>query len=90
MSEPHTIFKYQIVKPSDRIIAMPDGAVILSAQNQNDIITIWAMVNPENPKRPRVFDVVGTGGVVPDGIRQFIGTVQISGYVWHVFELLKQ
>ena len=94
----HQIFKYWlnlnygITNPIE--IEMPVGAKILSIQNQNDQIALWAIVNNEAEMETRKFKVVGIGWDLnsPVGLSKglsvdnYIGTVQIDEFVWHVFE----
>ena len=56
---------------------------------------MWAIVEPDAEREPRVIEVVGTGNPMPDvtdeGLaRCHIATVQTcqGRLVWHVFELL--
>lgn len=83
------IFKYTI-KVSERYeLEIPNGGEILSIQNQYDEITIWVMVNEAASKEVRTFAVFGAGHPVDFGCSPsvFIGTVQIDGLAWHVFEI---
>jgi|TARA_R100000049_G_C1952954_1_gene102436 hypothetical protein len=90
------IWKYKI---SDGVttLQMPEGATILSVQNQMDTICIWAYGRPSAKKEPRIIHIIGTGipliyedilNVPFDDFMKFIGTVQTRGgqFVWHVFE----
>jgi hypothetical protein len=84
-----TVHKFVIEDGLDTAISMPKGAEILSVQNQNGNIAIWALVIPSNEPEQRCFEIYGTGHPMhcDMGIeRNFIGTVQIGGLVFHVFE----
>jgi hypothetical protein len=84
-----TVHKFVIEDGFDIAISMPKGAEILSVQNQNGNIAIWALVIPSNEPEQRCFEIYGTGHPMhcDMGIeRNFIGTVQIGGLVFHVFE----
>jgi hypothetical protein len=65
---------------------MPKGAHVLSIQEQNGQICIWASVNPTAEHETRRFFIVGTGDYIPETIGAFLATVQVGAYVWHVFE----
>ena len=82
-----TIYKYQI--PYDFTeVNIPEGAEILSMQLQNGIPCIWAMVDTGQPKIKRKFMIVGTGKELhPCVLHTFIGTYQVPGFVFHVFEI---
>ena len=71
-------------------IEMPVNAEILCVQTQGNLIVIWAMCNDYLPREKRHFEVIGTGHTIYDTNedleRKYIGTVQISRFVWHVFE----
>lgn len=84
------IWKFEI-KPNQDIIEMPQGAEILTIQNQNGNACIWALVNPENDTEKRHFEVFGTGhNIYYDmGVeRKYINTFQLEGgqLVFHLFE----
>ena len=97
-----TIWKYELkITDFQAIENMPEGAQILhvGAQTINrntgdgsiikwDKLMIWALVNPDNQPCTRRFAVVGTDNPFPTEETQYIGTVQILGMVWHVFELM--
>jgi len=70
---------------------MPKDAEILTIQTQRDKPYIWALVNPENEKELRHFEIYGTGHDINDeeGInRKYINTFQLynGSYVFHLFE----
>lgn len=85
------IHKYQLVICEEQIITLPAGYQILSVQEQGDHICMWAVVDPYNSAPgTAIINIFGTGYAINDDIeRQFIGTVQIRGLVWHIFEQLQ-
>ena len=55
-------------------------------QLQNGIPVIWALVNPEERnKEPIIITSFGTDWEIPNGANEYLGTLQIDGYVWHYF-----
>lgn len=66
---------------------MPRGAEILAVDVQNNTPTIWAIVDTDMPLETKVLGIYGTGhpGDVPD-ISRHLGTIQLDGFVWHIFE----
>jgi hypothetical protein len=86
-----TIYKYQFSESPGHTerIEMPKLAKILTVQEQNGFICIWAIVNPEDERELRKFIALGTGWNFPT-LENFIyiSTVQESGLVWHVFEIV--
>lgn len=88
------IWKYPF-KPSEMALtgparhhafAMPVDAEILSLGIQNNIICLWALGETDAQKVHRNFCVVGTGRSDDFENLKYIGTVQMSPFVWHVFE----
>ena len=71
----------------EQTITMQAGAKILSVANQSGTICMWAIVDPQQQTIKRTFEIVGTGGPMPDkGTREFLGTIQIDWLVLHIFE----
>ncbi|PXY33590.1 hypothetical protein BAY59_10945 [Prauserella coralliicola] len=72
------------------IITMPKKAVLLALQLQNDVPTVWALVDTDSDVERRRFLVVGTGQPLPnDGYQwayAYLGTWQQNGFVFHLFE----
>lgn len=81
------IYKYFLSLGRRQTLYMPPGAVILTVQLQDQIPTLWAIVNPdEASSEARTFCIYGTGADLPEKAERYIGTVQLNGFVWHVFE----
>lgn len=82
-----SIFKYGLeIKHDTQTILMPKGAEILDAQFQNKTICIWAIVDTEEDKEYRTFEVLGTGFTLSDAKKKHISTTQLEDFVFHVFE----
>lgn len=83
-----TIHKYQFSIADAVEIVMPERARILHVDHQNNKPAIWAMVNAEWKEEIRKFYIAGTGHELNELwlFRTHIGTIQINGYVWHIFE----
>lgn len=83
-----TIHKYQFSIADEVSIKMPERAKILSVQVQDGKPTIWAMVETDWKREIRTFKVFGTGYQL-NGLAFFythIATIQLDGFVWHIFE----
>ena len=82
-----TIYKYQF-QIADKIeIEMPIHSDILAIQLQNGIPTMWAKVDTSLQKVKRIFVVFGTGHEISSVFDyRHIGTIQLNGFVWHIFE----
>lgn len=85
------IYKYQLGLYGITELLLPEGAQILSVQNQRGHLVLWADVNRQASDITRKFMAVVTGSNPPERKNQFIGTVQFDNgnYVVHVFEVLK-
>lgn len=83
-----TIWKFQLVVDDLQKVLMPAGAEIRSVQLQHGQLCLWAMVDPDAAKEPRLIKIHGTGNPSIDTMHQrtFIDTVQMGQFVWHVFE----
>lgn len=89
----NAIWKF-ILEPEDQQeIEMPIGAELLSVAMQNDLLCLWAQVDPTAKPYMRRIEIKGTGHEfdASEGIvRKFIGTVLWAEehLVFHVFERL--
>jgi hypothetical protein len=84
-----TIWKYPLKITDEQTIDIPEYGEILSVQVQNSDPCIWVLVNPTEETEPRVFEIFGTGHPLEVDLavsREFIGTFQQHGGVWHLFE----
>jgi hypothetical protein len=81
-----TIHKYRLELTDDQTIFLPEGAEILSVQDQRGVLTLWASVDITMPPVARYITICGTGHPLPD-YREHIQTVQQDDFVWHVFEV---
>jgi hypothetical protein len=76
----------------EQLIAMPQGATILTVQMQRGTPCLWATVDSNAPQTSRRIAIVGTGLEIKEHsapIYKYIGTFQMAdgAFVWHVFEL---
>ena len=85
------IYKYTIPVEDSFPLELPQGAKILTVQEQHGKPQIWALVDPENPTETREFCVVGTGHPIDEDevTLDYIGTFQLFGgnFVGHLFEI---
>lgn len=87
-----TIYKYKLdptaCDKEDLVqIKMPINSVIVSAQEQDSSICLWAIVDSDEcAEEDVIFAIRGTGNPFKGWITgEFIDTVQVGGLVWHVF-----
>jgi len=68
---------------------VPIDSKWLTVDIQDHDIVIWAECNVERDKEPRILQIYGTGNEIHEDEyrRHYIGTVQLDGYVWHIFEV---
>lgn len=83
-----TIFKYEIQVVGYQDVLLPQGAKILCVQTQHNKVYIWALVDEAATPVPRKIQGCVTGHTLPNGVGNYIGTVQLDGgeFVFHVFE----
>jgi len=88
----NTIWKFELEIVDEQVIAMPEFASILCAQEQGGKLCLWAKVVTDKKLENRVIRIIGTGNPVHDADQMvgYIDTVQIGKFVWHVFEKLSK
>lgn len=86
-----TIYKYPLALKDKQRVVMHEGATVFHVDVQNEQLTIWAMVDTNQPMEDRHFYIVGTGHPMPNGPVKHVGTalMQHDRFVWHVFEGIK-
>lgn len=81
-----TIFKYQIPVQDLDTRKLPDEFEALSLQVQGNIIALWAYVDDSKGESMYNIKIVGTAHEFPDRNKwHYLGTAQMSPFVWHVF-----
>lgn len=67
-------------------IKMPEGARFLHAGlDPQNTLCVWMLVDPTAPPEIRHFYSYGTGWDVDPG-QQYLATVNVGQYMWHLFE----
>lgn len=85
MTEKRTIWKFAL-EGFDPVLEIPAGGEVVAVDLQDGRLTMWAMVDPTEPRVQRQFHVVGTGETF-DHPASYRGTVQMpNGLVWHLLE----
>lgn len=85
----HSIWKFPLTVTDYQTLTMPEGAEILSVQDQDGALCLWALVDPQAPMVERLIEVFGTGHPIPTNMgisRNYLASVQQGRFVWHVFE----
>ena len=84
-----TVKKYEIWKQCFQAVFMPEEATILSVQEDDGEIVMWALVDDKKPSDFRDFEVFKTETPIPVDMgieREYVGTVQCGSEEYHVFE----
>lgn len=85
-----TIWKYPIHVTDEIRLEMPMGSTVLDIQVQNNSLCLWALIDTTIPLETRRFRIFGTGNPFDLGDEwscEFIATVQMPPFVWHIFEI---
>lgn len=82
------IWKYKIGLTDRQSVIMQSGPKILFVGVQGESIYLWAEVDPETTKQPRLISVYGTGHAMPDNPGRYIGTFMLDfgRFVFHVYD----
>jgi hypothetical protein len=83
------IWKYPLVITDVQTLTVPIGARFISAAVQDGTPVVWAEVNETGPKVDVRIEIIGTGNPVAPARRQFIGTILMDPFVWHIYEALQ-
>lgn len=82
-----TVWKYVI--PIDggihEFVVPLDAELAHVGQQEQGYVTMWLVIDSEQPKQVARFQVVGTGFPIPENW-EHVGTVQEGAFVWHLFE----
>lgn len=82
------VWKYSLPNGSAEI-EMPAYAEVVHVGLQNDVLQIWAVVDPDAKRKElRVFHVYGTGHGIRDNAKH-VGTWFDAPFVWHLFEIVR-
>ncbi len=82
------VFNYRpIIGGGAQTIYMPKGAKLLSVHNlAGKALTLYALVNEDNERVKRQILIVGTGEAIEVHPGQYVGTVQHTDRVVHLFD----
>lgn len=85
------IFKYTIPVEGIFPLELPQGAKILTVQEQRGKPQIWVLVDPDSSAEIREFRMVGTGHPIDEDKEtlEYIGTFKLFGgnFIGHLFEI---
>jgi len=71
-----------------QVLEMPVGAQMLTVQMQDDLLCLWALVDPNAPRASYTFRIAGTGHNIEEEKLLYIGSVLLFNdtIVFHVFQ----
>lgn len=85
-----TVWKYEIPVSEHVELWAPEGMEIVHAApfmvQMPQVLVIWCLVETENPQALHRLAVHGTGHPVGDG-EEYVASVQVPPFVWHVFQV---
>lgn len=84
-----TIWKFPLKIVDSQVIVLPILNRILTVQMQDGVLCMWAIVHAEGINIEVEIQIFGTGQPIGGDVGAYVGTVQESGYVWHVFARTK-
>lgn len=81
------IYKYPLVVTDEQTIMLPEGAKVLTLEEQYGEPMLWALVDPDAKKEGRLVRIYGTGHEVDRSDLRYVSTFQMHGgaLVFHVF-----
>lgn len=80
------IYKYAL-NDVKTVLSLPQGAEVLTVNEQDRTLQLWAKVDPTQQRlERRAFVVIGTGNEFDDLGLRYVSTVLVGPFVWHVFE----
>ena len=84
------IYKYPVPITDEFKLELPEGAKLLNFQTQDNKPHIWALVDPMRQLEAVGFRLFGTGQPIGNtDTLEYVGTVQIEPFVWHLFKSYK-
>lgn len=82
-----SVYKYPIRFEDTLELTLPVGAQLLTVQMQQGMLCLWALVDPEAPKRAYTLHCRGTGHRIGPEVGRYINTIQVEGgaLIFHYF-----
>lgn len=84
----HVIYKYPIHLSQGMVqeLIVNKGFEVLDVQVQGHTITLWGKTDLKAPSQTFTIAIVGTGQHVLGIHDEYLATVQLDGFVWHIFK----
>ena len=83
------IYKYKLNQTEFQTIPIPVNGLIRHLGVQDNDICLWVEIETSCQYEDRTFMIIGTGYDILNNFKSYnyIGTVQISHLVWHIYEI---
>lgn len=79
------IYKYPLQWEDSQTLQIPDLQRPLAVQLQHNVPVLWAFVDENGKPAPHRIRIYGTGNRMPPEPGEYIGTIQVGGFVFHFF-----
>ena len=83
------IYKYTLQITEEQTVLLPEGHKLLTVQTQEGIgfnrVCLWVDVDPAAVEHPVKIFIYGTDNRTEEFKGKYLGTVQLNGFVWHVY-----
>ncbi len=85
------ILRYDLQLGDEVALQLPRGAEVLTAQVQGGRPVLWALVDPDEPRVLRRFQLHKTGEPAPGflGGERHLATLQVGEDAYHLFEAVQ-
>jgi len=80
------IYKYELLIADNQKVELSEDFEILTVQNQDGKLVMWVLIDPDMPECKVNVNIIGTGNpIYNSSVGEYISTVQMGMFVWHVF-----
>lgn len=81
------IFKYPLEITNVQSFPIPRGYKILHVGVQNDKLYLWTLIDQKQESDFAIIHIIGTGQEFDLSSHDYIGSVQMNQFVWHIFKV---
>jgi hypothetical protein len=87
----HVVWKFAVEAEEELILDLPKTAKVLTVRTQYGKPHVWVMLDPEEKRIRRIFNVIPTGITFDARALSYVGTFEVNAghsLIFHVFERL--
>ena len=87
----NVVWKFAVAAEEELILDIPKSAQVLTVRTQYGKPHVWILLDPEEKKVRRIFNVIPTGVTFDARSLSYIGTFEVSAgqsLIFHMFERL--